>query len=182
MKHGLVVGGTGMLAKTTIWLADNGYYVSVLARNRRKMDKLLEQSHKRGQLIQIPVDYKNHEELKHRLRENFEQNGTPCLVVAWIHSDAVKAREIIIQEVSKTSIPFDLYIILGSSSNREVVRQNIAVPEHCTLHIVQLGFVVENNGSRWLTHDDIAGGVIEAIKHEKIEQVVGVLEPWSRRP
>ncbi|SEB10110.1 hypothetical protein SAMN05421743_11696 [Thalassobacillus cyri] len=182
MKHGLVVGGTGMLAKTTIWLADNGYHVSVLARNQRKTDKLLEQSRHREQLTPVLVDYNNHEVWKQRLRENFERNGNPRLVVAWIHSDAEKARKIIIQEVSKTSIPFDLYIILGSSSNREVVRQNTAVPEHCTLHIVQLGFVVENNGSRWLTHDDIAGGVIEAIKHEKIEHIVGALEPWNLRP
>ncbi|MFG6117687.1 hypothetical protein [Thalassobacillus sp. B23F22_16] len=30
MKHGLVVGGTGMLAETTLWLADQGYHVSVV--------------------------------------------------------------------------------------------------------------------------------------------------------
>ncbi|MFG6116212.1 short-chain dehydrogenase [Halobacillus sp. MO56] len=182
MKHALVIGGTGMLAETTIWLAGNGYHASVLARNRRKTDKLLEQSRHREHLTPILVDYHNLETLKQRLRENFEQYGTPSIVVAWIHSDAEKTRDIIIQEVSKTFLPFDLYIILGSSTNREVFRQNIAVPEHCTLHIIQLGFVIENNDSRWLTHNEIAGGVIEAIKHEKVEHIVGVLEPWNRRP
>lgn len=30
MKHALVIGGSGMLAKVSLWLAENGYTVSVI--------------------------------------------------------------------------------------------------------------------------------------------------------
>ncbi|GGC78320.1 short-chain dehydrogenase [Thalassobacillus devorans] len=182
MKHALVVGGTGMLAETTLWLADQGYHVSVVARNKRKMDKVLKRSPHTDQLIPVLVDYKNTEELIHRLSRNFERYGTPRLVVAWIHSDAEKAREVILREIAKASVRFDVYLILGSSHSREEFRQKIDVPEHGTLHIVQLGFVMEGNRSRWLTHEEIASGVIEAIKKEKMEHIVGVLERWERKP
>lgn len=33
MKHALVVGGTGMLADVSIWLVNQGYQVSIIARN-----------------------------------------------------------------------------------------------------------------------------------------------------
>ncbi len=33
MAHALVIGGTGMLADTTLWLVKNGYDVSVIGRN-----------------------------------------------------------------------------------------------------------------------------------------------------
>ncbi|WP_176224011.1 short-chain dehydrogenase [Thalassobacillus devorans] len=182
MKHALVIGGTGMLAETTLWLADQGYHVSVVVRNKQKMDKLIERSTRSDKLIPVLVDYKNTEGLIHRLREDFERHGTPQLVVAWIHSDAGKAREVILHEVAKATVPFNLYIILGSSHNRDVFRQEINVPDHGTLHIVQLGYVVEGNRSKWLVHDEIAHGVIDAIRNEKMEHVVGVLEPWEHRP
>ena len=33
MKHVLVVGGSGMLADVSLWLNNQGYHVSVIARN-----------------------------------------------------------------------------------------------------------------------------------------------------
>ena len=41
MKHALVIGGTGMLSKVPLWLAANGYHVSVIGRNQEKMHRLL---------------------------------------------------------------------------------------------------------------------------------------------
>ncbi|MEK8198286.1 hypothetical protein [Lysinibacillus sp. FSL M8-0134] len=41
MTHALVIGGTGMLANTSLWLVNNGYHVSVIGRNANRMERLL---------------------------------------------------------------------------------------------------------------------------------------------
>ncbi|MGY3190168.1 hypothetical protein ACVWXS_004902 [Lysinibacillus sp. TE18511] len=33
MRHALVVGGTGMLSGVSLWLLNQGYHVSIIARN-----------------------------------------------------------------------------------------------------------------------------------------------------
>jgi hypothetical protein len=45
-----------------------------------------------------------------------------------------------------------------------------------------LGFVLEGNHSRWLTHAEISGGVIHSIQTQSKRHVVGTLTPWYRRP
>ena len=44
MKHALVVGGTGMLSGVSLWLLDQGYHVSIIARNSDRMKNLIEQT------------------------------------------------------------------------------------------------------------------------------------------
>ncbi|MEM5592401.1 hypothetical protein AAHH67_13015 [Niallia circulans] len=41
---------------------------------------------------------------------------------------------------------------------------------------------MENSVSRWLTHKEISAGVIDAIKNNWKRKVVGVVEPWEKRP
>ena len=40
MAHALVIGGTGMLADTSLWLVNNGYHVSVIGRSAHRMEDL----------------------------------------------------------------------------------------------------------------------------------------------
>ncbi|EYB66832.1 hypothetical protein DEIPH_ctg066orf0014 [Deinococcus phoenicis] len=47
---------------------------------------------------------------------------------------------------------------------------------------VILGFVVEGNGSRWLTDEEISAGVLHALHHDLKRHVIGGVEPWSARP
>jgi hypothetical protein len=54
--------------------------------------------------------------------------------------------------------------------------------DHCLRHYVQLGFIIENGHSRWLTHEEISAGVIQAICTKKPVTQVGLLEPWEMRP
>ncbi|MDE0581701.1 hypothetical protein ON064_01390 [Planococcus sp. A6] len=57
MQHALVIGGTGMLAKATLWLSRNGYKVSVIGRSEQKMQQLLDQNP--NQLTPVIIDYIN---------------------------------------------------------------------------------------------------------------------------
>ncbi|BFH66120.1 hypothetical protein J27TS7_09660 [Paenibacillus dendritiformis] len=56
-----------------------------------------------------------------------------------------------------------LFHILGSSANLVKVVNAMDIFPKCEYHQVQLGFVLERSGTRWLTGSGIAVGVIGAI-------------------
>ncbi|TDL52708.1 hypothetical protein E2R60_15905 [Paenibacillus dendritiformis] len=59
-------------------------------------------------------------------------------------------------------IAVETFHILGGSANLVEVENAMDFSPKCEYHQVQLGFVVEQSRTRWLTHSEIAGGVIEA--------------------
>ncbi|GAA0497750.1 short-chain dehydrogenase [Salinibacillus aidingensis] len=181
MKHALVVGGTGMLSNLSVWLLKNGYHVSVIARDNRKMENLIKRAGKRN-ITPVLVDYRKDKELRYKLKEVIQTNGEIDFVVAWIHSNAENALEIIAEEVTKTVNQWDLFHVLGSSADLENLKKSVTIHGNCIYHTVQLGFILENNHSRWLTNNEISEGVIEAIKNDKSNHVVGAIEPWELRP
>ncbi|GAB2718524.1 short-chain dehydrogenase [Paenibacillus thermoaerophilus] len=180
MKQALVVGGSGMLAKTSLWLAENGYKVSVIGRNQEKLDKLCQQN---GRIVPVSVDYRDDDALSKKL-ERIIRSGAIEMVVAWIHNDvAPNALQIVIDKISKQGInKWRLFHVLGSGSNLDKIRSRLEIPAACEYRQVQLGFVLENNRSRWLTNDEIANGVIEAIRTNKNRHLVGTLTPGNKRP
>lgn len=52
----------------------------------------------------------------------------------------------------------------------------------CELRQVVLGFKVETEGARWLTHEEISDGVLAAIRGDFVFSVIGQTEPWSLKP
>ena len=178
MKHALVIGGTGMLAKAALWLADNGCHVSVIGRNPEKMQRLVEKNP--AQITPVLVDYTNTEELAAQLFHIQQKNGPINLVVAWIHSSGSGAIPCLLDSLPRES--WKLFHVNGSSSNLEEIKAELAVPKHVHYHQIQLGFKVENGNSRWLTHEEISNGVIKSIQEEKAVHLVGTLTPWEMRP
>ena len=169
-----------MLAKTSLWLAENGYKVSVIGRNKEKLNKLCQQN---DFVIPVSVDYRDYNALGKAL-ERIMSSGNIEIVVAWIHSEvAPRALQIIIDKTNKQAITkWKLFHVLGSSSNLDEIARRLETPVQCEYHQVQLGFVLENNTSRWLTNDEISNGVIEAISTNKDRYIVGTLTPWNKRP
>ncbi|MBY0121658.1 short-chain dehydrogenase [Bacillus sp. S/N-304-OC-R1] len=182
MKHALIVGGTGMLSNVSLWLLDNGYHISVIARNPIRMKNLIEKTGSERKITPILVDYTNVSELQAKIKDTIKQNGNIDIVVAWIHSSGDDALPIIVEEVSKDKNEWKLFHVLGSSSNLEKIKKKASAPNNCTYHQVQLGFVIEGVNSRWLTNQEISNGIIEAIKKRKQVFTVGVIEPWEMRP
>ena len=39
--YALVIGGTGMLTDVSLWLVREGYHISIVARNRERMERLI---------------------------------------------------------------------------------------------------------------------------------------------
>jgi hypothetical protein len=129
----------------------------------------------------IPVDYHDDDALKRNVRDTINQVGhSPDLIVSWIHNSAPNALSLILQEVDCRIEPWRLIHVQGSSSF--FVKENTPVPKACTYRRVYLGFVMEEQGSRWLSHEEIANGIIKVIKHDYQETVIGTLKPWSKRP
>jgi hypothetical protein len=179
MKHALVIGGTGMLAQATVWLSENSYHVSVIGRNPKKMKQLLEQNP--AQLTPVLLDYTNTEELAEQIRCIQQKNGPIELVVAWVHSTGPQVIPCVL-EMLPANQPVTFFHVCGSSSNLQEIKAKTAAPEHVLYHQIQLGFKIENGISRWLTHDEISQGVIDAVLSGKPESVIGTTEPWDKRP
>lgn len=176
-EHALVVGGSGMLAAASLWLAQNGYTVSVIGRNKEKLNRL---QNKHNQIHPIAVDYYDTSDLQAKLRQSIADNGAYKLVVAWIHWHDKEILKAIADEIKDN--PWELFHVLGSSSQLDEIIRDAEDFPNCTYHQVQLGFIVEGHRSRWLTHEEISNGVIESIRTKAKRHVVGTLTPWDQRP
>ncbi len=183
MAHALVIGGTGMLSDTVHWLVQQHYRVSVIARNRRRMEKLIGQSKKPSAIIPVLVDYCNETDLRNEIKWIIHENGEIKLVVAWVHSIGKNALPVIAEVISKNSKNrWKLFHILGSSTDLKKAVQDVDIPFGCHYRQVQLGFVIENGHSRWLTHKEISHGIIDCIQKDAPLHVVGTVEPWELHP
>ena len=103
MRHALVIGGSGMLAKASLWLADHCDKVSVIGRNPNKLNRLLDQSKCRN-IIPIVVDYYDKEQFRNQINHSMANHGPFEMVVAWIHSQEKGIIDIVCEEIQKYSI------------------------------------------------------------------------------
>lgn len=182
MKHALVVGGTGMLSGVSQWLVSAGYHVSIIARNAERMNELVKTVSTSERVTPLLVDYKDNARFRQKLTDTIQVNGPVQTVIAWIHSDAGSALQLLMQDVAADNGSWELFHVLSSQSNAEEVKRNIVVPANCLYSQVQLGFVVDNGRSRWLTNREIAEGVLDAMRQRKGRLTIGQLEPQADRP
>lgn len=170
-----------MLSRVSLWLLDQEYHVSIIARNSTRMNKLLEWTDLNNHVTPLLLDYNNHAELQEKVRTTIIENGGIDMVVAWIHTTAPDALKIIATEVSINKSKWDLFHILGSSSDLKKVKREVILPMDCSYHQVQLGFLIEGNHSRWLTHKEISDGVIEAIEKRKKILTIGQIDSQEKQ-
>ncbi|WP_430790037.1 short-chain dehydrogenase [Virgibacillus flavescens] len=181
-KYALVIGGTGMLTEVCHKLIHDYTYVSVVGRSPAKHKLLKNNNPHADRLHAITVDYHDDERFREELQKAFHRFGTPDLVVSWIHGTAPRALDSLLDEmtnVNKTKV-WKLFHMQGSS--RFFEKENTPVPKNCQYRRIYLGFILEKTTSRWLTHHEIAAGVLLAIETDQLETIVGTLEPWHRRP
>jgi hypothetical protein len=188
IDHALVVGGTGMLCGVSLALARRARIVSVIARHPHRLKDLQEEAGAFGGLIHpVAVDYRETRRLISSLLEVRQSVGVFSLSVVWVHSTAPEAPLAIAGVVSNPVDSCPYYHVLSSA----VVAPSSAVNRWRTrfelfpgieYHEVILGFTPDPRGSRWLTHEEICKGVLEAIELRVPSMVVGTVTPWSARP
>ncbi|SDJ14695.1 Rossmann-fold NAD(P)-binding domain-containing protein [Salimicrobium halophilum] len=177
-KHALVIGGTGMLSDVTLWLAEKGYVVSVIGRDRIRHEIVRGKSHDPELINSLKVDYRDHALLETLVKDAIEEYGPISCVVSW--TPFLESLELINRIISEKNLNWKLFQVMGS--RRYFEKNQLEVTPQCHHRSIYLGFVMEDNHSRWLTLEEIAGGVIESVKEDREESVIGVLHPYEKRP
>jgi hypothetical protein len=179
MNHVLVVGGTGMLRAATLGLALRAEYVSVVARGEARLAELAEEAARLpGVVMPWSADYRNDPSLATTVTSAQEAFGPVDTVVAWIHADAGNAPVLVARLVGANGRPFRWFDVVGSGdgdsrSRADARRDDLAAVTKLTYHRVVLGRVREDDGFRWLTHEEISRGVLDAIDAARPESIVG---------
>ncbi|WP_214797910.1 MULTISPECIES: short-chain dehydrogenase [unclassified Exiguobacterium] len=167
-KHILLVGGTGMLAGLTSYLAID-HHVTVVGRDKEKMANVVQRNP--DTCHPLIVDYREEEALSSALQRAVRQNGPFDQVIAWVHRGSGSAIQLILDH-SETA---EVIHILGSRANPEYEKKCLCLNEQQPYRQVQLGAKHDGGNFRWLTHEEIVHGVIDAIEHSSDYQLIGQL-------
>ncbi|MGG4497828.1 short-chain dehydrogenase [Brevibacillus reuszeri] len=180
-RQALVVGASGMLTGVARWLAEQGYLVTLVGRDQGRLAQVRDGSLYPQSFRLLPLDYHRTDHLREAMEQLIGENRHIDLVVAWIHQTAPDALPTIQQVLSRPNKNWSLYHVCGSKAwLHPPIVQEIA---SCTYHRIILGFVCEKEQkSRWLTNNEIVQGVIRSIQSQKMQSIVGQVEPWDRRP
>ncbi len=113
--------------------------------------------------------------------------GNIDLVVSWIHSSAPLAPNTIADKLSSYDHSFRFFDIPGSayadpSKDNSERKSKLIENKNLQYRKIILGFKIEDNISRWLTNYEISSGVIDAIREDIKETVIGTVSPWEMRP
>ena len=186
--HALVVVGTGMLRGLSLALAEEGHMVSVVARTPSRLQSLTDAAKDfSGGINPLPLDYRDGARLQNALRRAVERFGPFGLAVCWIHSTAPEALRQVAGFIADTSKSCRLFHVRGSAAANPLTGswrppEWTASYPNIQYRQVILGFVIEGGRSRWLTHAEISGGVLDAVRNDRLFSIVGTVEPWSLRP
>ncbi|QIW18779.1 short-chain dehydrogenase [Bacillus thuringiensis] len=178
--HALVIGGTGMLKRVSMWLCERGFHVSIIGRDEVKLENVKRESAAPESITCLPLDYHNDDDVKLAIKSTIERNSPITLVIAWVHASAKDTLSLICRELDFSSETYSVFHILGSKASR-MTAQKIG-GTRCSYHRIILGFILEDTYARWLTHEEISDEVIKGIDSKYVEWVVGRIEPWELRP
>jgi 4-hydroxy-3-methylbut-2-enyl diphosphate reductase IspH len=169
MTHVLCIGATGMLAGCVRSLIADGDRVTCIARTELSLDQLRATIdlalHNR--LTTFQCDYRDAESLTEILA-----GLNPDAAICWIHSPT----EPVLEAIRAVLPDIDLLQVVGSSSSIPTTHLSSAN------RFVRLGFVIDENRSRWLTNSEISSGVRRAYLSGERESLVGIIEPWDKKP
>lgn len=150
--HALVVGATGMLAPAAQALTRRRHVVTSLARRPADLGP---------GVTSMSVDYRDPGRLREALARATQSRGPIELAVCWIHTDAPDAPRTVAESLAPGA---RLVQVFGTR-----VWPLADVPLHVAYRQVLLGEV----DGRWLTHEEISSGVLQAVDTDRPLTVVG---------
>jgi hypothetical protein len=153
----LVVGGTGMLAAATHWLAQHSRTTLVVARHATSF------SADDSGFIPLDADW-NSAHFCHILGSAIRAAQPVDRALLWLHEPA-------------PVLPW-LLPLLGQARTVLVLGSTDGLPKvfgsSTGVTTVRLGSMVVNNTRRWLTHEEISAGAIEALRDGQ-SRIIGEL-------
>lgn len=183
--HALIVGGTGMLRGVMEHYRKTYKTVSVLARSKKDLEKL--EKRYPGIIRGISVDYNDEAALRLALKESVEKNGRYNFAVIWIQDAPVSVALCIAEFVGTPAQKGTLIHVRGSaaadpSMPARSMGDSFIAQTSLNYQEVILGFIKEGSTSRWLDHEEITEGILEAAESKEVKTIVGVVTPWGDRP
>ncbi|SNZ16161.1 hypothetical protein SAMN05421503_2874 [Terribacillus aidingensis] len=178
MSHFLVIGGTGMLADAVLDWNRKGHTVTVVARTKEKLKRLVCRAASPQNLHIVQSDYLQLEHFTNQLA----QLSAPDVIVSWIHRSGNDAVQWLCNHYKKPNNRIAFFHIKGSNAHNP--KQNF-IPQYSysiSYHEVILGFQLDDGAPRWLTNTEIAAGVLHLAEQKLPRYIVGTVEPWSMRP
>lgn len=154
-----------MLAGCVRALIARGDRVTALARTQSSLSALSESvpAADRDRLRTHPCDYRQTEQLESALAQI---DPHPTGAICWIHRPTAP----VLDRVLERFPAIDLLQVLGSSMD----------PGQHRHRTVQLGCVIDGDHSRWLTHEEISGGVFDAFVSGAATSRIGAVEPGDK--
>ena len=178
-RHTLTLGCTGMLSDAARGLERDGYAVSYLCRSGRLPDGSGGKAYS--------CDWAQETSIRRAAHEAIEESGVSEIVLAWSHS--VGQVLSLARAMSSPAQSIRFHHVLGSSVNDPKrkdalarIRLSFSDLPGIDWHAVCLGFVREGKTSRWLTHEEISGGALSAIRLKTPVYTIGQTAPWKFRP
>ncbi len=185
IDHALVIGGTGMLRRGTVAIAERSRRLTAVARTTASLAALARLLADRDGDRYETLDWDQPEQFVLGLQRLVNQVGHPTLVLAWLHDMNLGPR--VAEVISSPRTVCDFFQVLGSGGGSPqggatALRAQVEALSDVRYFQVVLGFKRESGASRWLTDDEISDGVLEAIRKREAQHSVGTLEPWDQRP
>jgi hypothetical protein len=188
-RRALVIGGTGMLAGCASALVADGWHVVLPSRRYAPIADTTDgdQAEPSGtssnggstrKALWVQADWANPRELAGRAESAL--GGSADLLVAWVYGPA---RPSVLRAVGPLLAPRAPVVeVHGSASAKPIGGcPDPVLADHPTQQVV-LGFVRQGGRTRWLTHAEIATGVLDAVRRALDGRPPGVHHVGEFRP
>jgi NAD(P)-dependent dehydrogenase (short-subunit alcohol dehydrogenase family) len=170
--HALVVGGSGMLAGLCRSLAEDGWQVTVVGRDRAKLARA---SSGDPCIHPLSANYEEIVSFAAALGEAAAARGPIALAVCWIRSWAPQS--LLAAAAAVASGGF--FHVLGSQASYASAAAISEMKRRQDLRYrqIQLGAVDDGERRRWLTNEEISAGVYAAVDADCPYYLVGTVAP-----
>lgn len=169
--HALSIGATGMLSGATKHIDACSTSQTLIARHA---SAFIQQT-PLANTSAIDVDWHDTDKYLNAIAQAILEHGPADLCLLWLHQSASAVLDPLLALLGEH--PCRVIHVLGSSTDdpsktADRIRQRLRNHPAVTHHTVTLGSIRDGQTRRWLTHPEIAGGVI-ACEQEHRDIVVG---------
>lgn len=162
VRRALVLGGTGMLAGCTAALVADGWHVVTPSRRHAPIpaDLPVHAGDPPRRALWVATDWSDPVELAERCAAAL--GGSAELLVAWVQGEQ---RPAVLKAVGPLLAPDAAVVEVHGSAAADPVTgcPEPVLAEHPTQQVV-LGLKIEGDTTRWLNHNEISDGVLEAVR------------------
>ncbi|RTH23463.1 hypothetical protein CSW38_10470 [Thermus scotoductus] len=176
-SHTLVVGGTGMLREASVALASRSGRLTSVARTQRSLLSLDAELARTGCVHHLlALDWNVPDRFLAEIERHIGATEPPELVVAWIHEDHLALR--LAAVLARMGHPLRFFHVVGSARTNpkqlaDSLSQGLEPHPNLRYHQVVLGARRSGGSMRWLTHQEISAGVLQAIEAGLAQWMVG---------